>query len=296
VAIVAVLAAIVLAVLWGSTGAARGLQCRNRLRQIGAAYHQYLNDSGGLWPPILTSERPGPALERFAADTGLAIAPERPAPQWGQPGPHWSLVLWPYLRSLDIYTCPADPKRSERGAEVVGVDGAHAAAVLGAPPESYALNVVLFRTSDEFRRRAGCTWGTRGDADYSGLASYTTLAEQRRQFPSLQRLILFFCGASGQTVGSQFNTPFRTSGFVERWEWHPKAASAAFADEPGCGSNYLFADGRTEYREALPPPDEWGYRLGLAPPPAPGPPPQPQGPPAPPPQPLEPGRADAEAP
>jgi len=262
IAIVAVLAALVAPAISGAIGAAQSLRCRNRLRSIWTAYRGYLADSGGVWPPILTHQRPTVLLERMGKEAMLEPAPARPAANWGQPGPHWSVVLWPYIRSLEVYTCPADPKRDLRGEAVTGKRG-HGAAFLDAPPESYALNVILFRTADDLRRQAGCTWGTRGDApDFSGLQACTTEAEQRRQFPQWPRVILFFCGASGQTVGSQFNVPFRRGGLVERWEWHPRRASEAFADDFGTGSNYLFADGRTEWRDRLPSLTEWGYEIG----------------------------------
>jgi len=265
IAILAVLAALVVPAVFGALAAADSLACRNRLRTIWQGYQGYLTDSDNLWPPILTSDRPDGLLARVRDATGLAPAPARPAADWGQPGPHWSVVLWPYINSLEIYTCPSDPKRRLRGEEVTGAPRVHGVAFLNAPPESYALNVVLFRTADDLRRKAGCRWGTAGDApDFSGLQSCTTVAEQRRQFPQWPRVILFFCGASGQTVGSQFNVPLRTSGLVERWEWHPRPASAAFVDEPGIGSNYLFADGRVEYRDRLPSLAEWGYDLGPA--------------------------------
>ncbi len=262
IAIVSVLAALLMPAVSGAIGAARSLRCRNRLRSIWTAYREYVSDSGGVWPPILTHQRPTALLERMRNEAALEPAPARPAADWGQPGPHWSVVLWPYLRSLEVYTCPADPNRDLRGTAVTG-GGGHGAAFLNAPPESYALNVILFRTADDLRRKAGCTWGTRGDApDFSGLQSCTTEAEQRRRFPQWPRVILFFCGASGQTVGSQFNVPFRESGMVERWEWHPRRASKPFADEPGTGSNYLFADGRVEWRDRLPSLAEWGYEIG----------------------------------
>jgi len=260
-AVTAILVAVLVPMLLAIIAAGNTVQCQNNLRQIGIAYNRYVTDSKGLWPPILTSEAPAGLLDRMAADTGLARAPARPAANWGQPGPHWSIVLWPYIGDLRVYTCPVDPKAGLRGLAVTGPAGQHAAALLDAPPESYALNVILFRTSDDMRRKAGCTWGIKGDADYNGLDNYTTLAEQRRRFPWLARLILFFCGASGQTAGSQYNVPFRTTGLVDRWAWHPRAASAPFADEPGCGSNYLYADGRVEYHEPLPQPLDWGYEM-----------------------------------
>jgi prepilin-type N-terminal cleavage/methylation domain-containing protein/prepilin-type processing-associated H-X9-DG protein len=265
-AIVAVLAAMLLPALFGTLGAAENVRCCNRLRTIGGAYHEYIADAGGVWPPMISPERPEAMLRRIRTATGLVPAPARPAADWGQPGPHWSVVLWPYINALEVYTCPSDPKRGLRGTAVTGAQRVHGAAFLDAPPESYALNVVLFRTADDLRRQAGCTWGVAGDApDFNGLQSCTTEAEQRRQFPGWPRAILFFCGASGQTFGSQFNVPFRTGGMVERWEWHPRPASAAFADEPGIGSNYLFADGRVESRDALPSLAEWGYDLGTTP-------------------------------
>ncbi len=260
--IIALLVGLLLPSLAGALGAVDSMRCRNRLRTISMAYHQYVADSGGLWPPILTSAAPTAPLERMAAETGLAAAPTRPAGRWGQPGPHWSVVLWPYVGSLEVYTCPADPKAGRRGADVLAPGREHSVALLNAPPESYALNVILFRTADAMRTQAGCRWEDQAGADYNGLQSFTTQAEQRRQFPNLPQRILFFCGASGQTVGSQYNIPFRTSGLVERWEWHPRRASQAFADEPDCGSNYLFFDGHIEYRDALPGLWEWGYELG----------------------------------
>jgi len=262
-AILAVLAALIVPAVFSAYATAEGVRCQNRLRMIGTGYRQYLSDSGGVWPPILTAERPDDLLARIQSETGLEPAPPRPAADWGQPGPHWSVVLYPYVQAMEVYTCPLDPRRDLRGVDVTGEPRKNGSAFLDAPPESYALNVVLFRTADDLRRQAGCTWGTRGDApDFNGLQACTTEAEQRRQFPQWPGVILFFCGAAGQTVGSQFNVPFRTTGLVERWEWHPRPASAAFADEAGIGSNYLFADGRVEFRDTLPSLVEWGYDIG----------------------------------
>ncbi len=261
--ILGILMALLLPALGMLIGYARTVQCQKNLGQIGMAYREYLTDSAGLWPPILSTEAPTVALDRLHEDTGLAAAPARPAANWGQPGPHWSIVLWPYLGDLRLLTCPADPKADLRGDAVLSAGQQHQVGLLNAPPESYGLNILLFRTADDLRRQAGCTWGTHGDADYNGLASFTTLAEQRAQIPAIGQRILMFCGTSGQTVGSQYNFTFRTRvpGMVERWEWHPWPASAAFADEPGRGATYLFVDGQVEFRDDLPDPWEWGYDL-----------------------------------
>jgi prepilin-type processing-associated H-X9-DG protein len=261
-AIMAVLAGLLAPAVQAAIGAARSLACRSQLRQIGEAYRQYVSDSSGLWPPILSTEAPTALMDSIQQQTGLVPAPARPAVGWGQPGPHWSIVLWPYLEDLAVFTCPADPQAGLRGDAVVAPGHEHEVAFINAPPESYGLNVILFRTIDDWRRLAGCTWGTHGDADYNGLANFTTLAEQRRQIPAIDQRVLFFCGTSGQTVGSQYNVAFRAGkAFVERWEWHGRPAPAAFVDDPGSGSNYLFGDGHVEYRQPLPDPWEWGYDL-----------------------------------
>ena len=264
ISIVAVLAALLTPVIFDAVGLAYMLQCQVNLRTIAAAYERYMTDSGGVWPPILINEPPEKLFRQIEAKTGLAMAPQRPADGWGQPGPHWSIILWPYVQSIEVYTCPADPKADLRGADVLPPGGRHGAALLDAPPESYALNVILFRTAGDMRRQAGCEWGTGGDGDFNGLQSCTTVAEQRRQFPQWPGVILFFCGAAGQTVGSQFNIPFRQGGLAERWEWHPRRASAPFVDEPGKGANYLYADGHVQYQDELPAKREWGYDVGTS--------------------------------
>ena len=263
--ILALLAALLAPALGLAIDEAMSARCRNQLRQIGMAYGMYLRDSGGVWPPIRADERPAALLGRIEKETGLKAAPAQPADGWGLAGPHWSIVLWPYIGDISIYTCPSDPKAGLRGSEVLAPGVQHTAAFLDAPPESYALNVILFRTDDDMRRMAGCTWGTRGDVDFSGSLSCTTEAEQRRIFPNFSARILFFCGASGETFGSQHNITFRTCGLVDRWDWHPRRASAPFVDEPGSGSNYLFVDSHVEYRDELPGLWEWGYDLGREP-------------------------------
>jgi len=265
IAIVVILIALLVPAVAYALGLARLVVCQNNLRNIAVGYRQYMTDSGGLWPPMLINEPPQVLLARIKDDTGLSATDAAQGPNLSRAGPHWSIVLWPYIRMLDVYTCPADPKNGLRGDDVLSPQQRSLAVFHDAPPESYGLNVILFRYSDAMRRRAGCTWGTRGDSDYRDVTSYTSAGDQRRQFPALESRILFFCGTSGQTVGSQYNTAFRSDGLVERWDWHPRRASAAFADEPGSGSNYLFVGGHIEYRDELPGRWEWGYDLGREP-------------------------------
>jgi prepilin-type N-terminal cleavage/methylation domain-containing protein/prepilin-type processing-associated H-X9-DG protein len=265
IAIVLTLIALLAPAAAYAIGVAYIATCQNNLRNIAAGYRHYMLDSGGLWPPMLVNDPPQGLLARIRNDTGLAPSGAAQGGNVARAGPHWSIVLWPYIGTLDVYTCPADPKSGLRGDAVLGPAQRSLAVFGDAPPESYGLNAILFRYSDAMRRQAGCKWGTHGDSDYRDITSYTSAVDQRRQFPALESRILFFCGTSGQTVGSQYNVAFRSGGLVERWDWHPRRASAAFADEPGSGSNYLFVGGHIEYRDELPSLWEWGYDIGREP-------------------------------
>ena len=111
IAIVAVLAALLVPAALLALGLADIVTCQNNLRNIAVGYRQYMTDSGGLWPPMLVNDPPQALLARIKEDTGLA--PQ--ASSATRAGPHWSIVLWPYFRTMSIYTCPADPKKGLRG-------------------------------------------------------------------------------------------------------------------------------------------------------------------------------------
>lgn len=115
--------AVLVGLLGGAVGVVIGtvntVRCRNHLRQIGGAYARYLSDSHGTWPPILTQDVSWDLYDRIDADMGLKPAPLRPAKDYGRPGAHWSIVLYPYLGDVRVYTCPSDPKAGLRGAAVV---------------------------------------------------------------------------------------------------------------------------------------------------------------------------------
>jgi prepilin-type N-terminal cleavage/methylation domain-containing protein/prepilin-type processing-associated H-X9-DG protein len=262
-AIIITLMAILVPVLRAAWGAAQRLQCANRLKHIAASFREYHQLNGNTFPPLFSDEVPLEVYRDIEQRTGLKMAPLRPAEGWGKPGSHWSIILWPFLKSMEMYQCPADPDLDLRGTEILGTDGTRMAALVGAPPESYALNAMLFRCPDAIREKSGASWGTSGEVDFSGWV-YTAGDARENVFGNLHDRVLVFCGASGATVGCQFNMPSRTkTPFPEfqRWEWHPTPADRPFEDARGKGTNYLYFGGHVEYSDEFPSRYAWGLDL-----------------------------------
>jgi hypothetical protein len=242
----------------GVRNSARGLQCLDNLRTLGRCLTQYYDDHRQTFPPMQAMGRNDRLIDDIAEEAGLTRSQSKHAG-----GYHWSLILWPYHRDLRTYTCPLDPMADRRGG--FGEDGkVHPGSpFVDAPPESYGLNTMLFRSVFKLRQRAGASWGLKPGVFQSPL-TFTTRNDQERFIPDLNRRIVMFCGMSGFPVGHQSNVAWRDSGLsnvARRTEWHPHPADEPFIDAPGLGSYYLFFGGTAEYREELPSRYEWALDL-----------------------------------
>ncbi len=254
IAIFAVLLAIILPIGARILAMVRGLQCQSNLRNIHRGFCLYVRDAGGAYPPMRSAGRNGPLLERIARKEGLTVSEASMAG-----GYHWSLILWPYHRDMNLYVCPNDPN-ADRVPALSPEEVKPGSPFLDAPPESYGLNTLLFRSAPALRGLAGASWGLR-PGDYMSPMTFTTEVDQRKKIPQLGRRVLMFCGTAGFTVGHQSNEAWRDAGRAERFEWHPVPGAKAFEDADGSGSYYLFFDGRAEYRRDFPSRYEWALDL-----------------------------------
>lgn len=108
IAIIAVLAGILFPVFAAARGKARSARCLANLKQIGNAMQMYMDDYDGLYPwaidpadqnqPTIWSGYPAPAP--FYGDTNWW--------QWMPQLPLLWQVLDPYVKSKEIWHCPAD--------------------------------------------------------------------------------------------------------------------------------------------------------------------------------------------
>jgi prepilin-type N-terminal cleavage/methylation domain-containing protein len=255
-AIVVVLLGLILPLVLGALGQAKGMQCLVNLRELNRCIKQYYRDNHNTWPPMQATGRNERLLEEMAEQEGLTLSEARHAG-----GYHWSLVLWPYHRDIRYYTCPCDPAIESDDPFPDGVP--RGSPFADAPPESYALNTLLFRSMAKIRQRSGASWGLDGRTFQTPLM-FTALKDQRRTIPNLNRRILMCCGAAGFPVGHQSNVVWRDRGLGpanRRTEWHHQSDAEAFEDDPATGSYYLFFDGAVEYRKAFPSRFEWALDL-----------------------------------
>jgi prepilin-type N-terminal cleavage/methylation domain-containing protein len=252
VGIIATLLALLLPTAAGVMGRLKAMRCQKRLTTLHTCLRQYLADNGDTFPPMRSMGRNDALIQQMADEAGLT-----PSDAKNAGGHHWSLFLWPYHRDLDNYVCPDDPRADLRGD--LGDGLAMASPFTDAPPESYALNTLLFRYMPKTRQLAGASWGLKS-GEYQTELMFTTRNDQLRTIPSLDSRILMCCGAAGFTVGNEWNVVWRDTGLTptnHRYEWHPYAGPGAFEDAEGYGSNYLFVSGAVEYRENFPSRFEW---------------------------------------
>src|SRR6476469_1207041 len=94
IAIIAILAAILFPVFAQARERARMSACLSNMRQIGSALMMYVQDYDETFPH-LRFRHPGPF------DTSMAAA--------GKHAYVWNNAIRPYLRSIDVFSCPSNP-------------------------------------------------------------------------------------------------------------------------------------------------------------------------------------------
>jgi prepilin-type N-terminal cleavage/methylation domain-containing protein len=112
IAIIAILIALLLPAVQQAREAARRTQCKNNMRQIGLAFHNY-HDTHTKFPK--------PAMLRLTVSSGLII----------RGGASWCTMLLPYIEQGNVY--------SLYNSSLSAYDPANAAAVKTVIPGSYAL-------------------------------------------------------------------------------------------------------------------------------------------------------------
>ncbi|UCG46141.1 MAG: prepilin-type N-terminal cleavage/methylation domain-containing protein [Phycisphaerales bacterium] len=121
IAIIAILMAILMPALQAAKDQARRVHCVSNVKQIALAYYIYKDDNDDK---LVGSHVPGQA--DFKTNAGL----NQLRPFWVEPPQDTSLnyagrpatrdqewrgiqrgALWPYLKNLDVYRCPSDPRK-----------------------------------------------------------------------------------------------------------------------------------------------------------------------------------------
>jgi len=99
IAIVAVLASILLSVFSRAKERARRASCQSNLKQIALAMQQYVQDNGGVYPPMVHQDRNPDGTPCNAV--------------------RWFQSVYPYVKMREVFYCPSAPADAPAHAEGV---------------------------------------------------------------------------------------------------------------------------------------------------------------------------------
>jgi prepilin-type N-terminal cleavage/methylation domain-containing protein/prepilin-type processing-associated H-X9-DG protein len=217
VAIIAVLAGIIFPVFARARARAESTTCQSNLRQLGAAFQQYLNEFDDQYPNSWRTQRsPYGELNH----------------SW------WDVLIYPYVRSDAVFACPANDTPSYSVHQAFDSRGLKTRRV------TYALNNQLLGAAagvDKFQY-VGDPPDPALASDVDDPASTILLAEKMQDYP-------------GHTP-SQPNQPGNQSQEVDVWfqltepgitppDWDTSWGVARSLH--GLGSNFLFVDGHVKF-------------------------------------------------
>ena len=119
IAIIAILAAMLLPALAKAKQKAQGIQCVSNLKQLSLAWLMYVGDANGIlpWNGDEASQPPSPTAAPIAANylpqwcPGVQNSAQASDPTWVQAG-----CIYPYIKTVAVYRCPADNSVWPRGA------------------------------------------------------------------------------------------------------------------------------------------------------------------------------------
>jgi prepilin-type N-terminal cleavage/methylation domain-containing protein/prepilin-type processing-associated H-X9-DG protein len=129
IAIIAILAAILFPVFARARENARRASCQSNLKQLGLGWHQYIQDydSRNPWMQCCTAgyAQGDPSITQ--------IFPNQYGPNGAAPTAGWPDLIYPYVKSKQVFLCPSVSKIAPNGADVSGIP-------------HYAVNAFFLRT------------------------------------------------------------------------------------------------------------------------------------------------------
>jgi prepilin-type N-terminal cleavage/methylation domain-containing protein/prepilin-type processing-associated H-X9-DG protein len=219
IAILAVLAGILLPVLWRSRESGRATVCLSNIRQLGLAIHLYAQDWDDTFPMSRSPDALHPATGCMSPPSG---GPYPESGLWGS-SVDWRRLVLPYAKTPSLYSCPSNGYAwGQTGySAVTGVGGDETNSYYPKAeqiPSSYALNGSFFHEAVP-----ACWYGEarvrpRRLAEIEQPSRLVELLESRKSYPDLGTWAWF------DPVG------IGLGGFVGAIQTHNGATNLLFAD------------------------------------------------------------------
>ncbi|BCM91167.1 hypothetical protein IAD21_03031 [Abditibacteriota bacterium] len=249
IAIIALLAAILFPVFARARENARRTSCQSNLRQIGLGIMQYISDYDDIMPP----------------SQACAVAETSPGSGTCQAGTatlSWPSLVYPYIKSGQIFVCPSGSNTTTTQTLVAGDyqgvttgnggDGSGNITTVGGPfvpGLSYSRNVI---GSTQWTT-AGFTGGSKNG--FVGTTSTKTISEA--MLSDAAGTIHIVDGMTTSNSGSAMR------GLQEeiRTDYYPNVTASKVGPRHFDGFNALFADGHVKFRKwGSTKPNEWSIQ------------------------------------
>ena len=233
IAIIAILAAILFPVFAQARESARQSSCLSNMKQFGLANTMYVQDYDETMPQTYY----------YVNANGVGRL-------------HWTMMLQPYIKNLDLFRCPSDADPTLAGSSGGFPDAQ-------APRISYLPNYAVMPAWDGIPVVTLAQIGTP--------ASVIAYAEKRYKVPNSTKILKTYVGVSGfypnEPRGGCFGTYYRTctmddvATMIATGKDKPCELPRVFFDRHKGGSNYNFVDGHAKWyrlEQTLSPNFLWG--------------------------------------
>jgi prepilin-type N-terminal cleavage/methylation domain-containing protein/prepilin-type processing-associated H-X9-DG protein len=220
IAIIAILASILFPVFARARENARRASCQSNLKQIGLGIEQYKQDYDSRYMLMEDNSVPGKA------------APDQPFGPWTRNRFGWDHMIYPYVKSAQIFRCPSTSAGPNFGNASAPNDG-------NIGNISYSANA---KVTGPWAHTVDPTWAE------------GPLSDSQLEFPA--STILLVDGGTGNTGGDSGNTasPDAAGACCNSWGYGQTHGDAIKTGGPLKrhleGGNYLFTDGHVKWFSA----------------------------------------------